>query len=283
MFESARGPARRFELPAAEVRRFRERGYVAGIPLLSARDVDLLRERLERLRRDLRALEPRLYEVEAGHLERPGEVVQHFLGAWLVDSAFRALLFHPGVTRRLLPLLGTSALRFWHDQVFSKPPGHPGKVPWHQDYSYWTRTAPACHITMFIALDDMDERNGALHVAPGSHRFGLKPRVAFDGDMDAILESLDPRERAAFRPVPVPLAAGWCSIHHSHTIHGSFCNSSDRPRRAVVLNYMGPDVRVACDSAPLLRGVPRIPAGERVSGPFFPLVLRTNDGEEMPE
>ena len=61
------------------------------------------------------------------------------------------------------------AIRFWHDQLFSKPPRHGGVVAWlvitmtqeldpfflysfyysrHQDYSYWTRTTPMKHITV---------------------------------------------------------------------------------------------------------------------------------------
>ena len=48
---------------------------------------------------------------------------------------------------------------------------------------------------------------------------------------------------------------------------------TDLPRRGVVLNYMGPDVRVADGSAPLLSGTPLLKEGETVSGDFFPLVL----------
>jgi len=42
----------------------------------------------------------------------------------------------------------------------------------------------------------------------------------------------------------------------------------------VVLNYMAPDTRCLDGEQPLLRGVPLVPAGMRVEGPHFPLVLR---------
>jgi ectoine hydroxylase-related dioxygenase (phytanoyl-CoA dioxygenase family) len=72
--------------------------------------------------------------------------------------------------------------------------------------------------------------------------------------------------------VAVPVRAGQATIHHSHVLHGSDANRSDRWRRAAVLNYIGPAVRVADGSAPLLRGVPRLPAGAPVAGAHFPLV-----------
>ena len=104
----------------------------------------------------------RLYEVEAAYLERPDEVTFHFLGAWLVDEWFHDLIFSPQITVPISQLLGSSRVRFWHDQVFYKPPRHPGVVPWHQDYSYWTRALPPNHITINILLDDATLENGCL-------------------------------------------------------------------------------------------------------------------------
>ena len=78
---------------------------------------------------------------------------------------------------------------------------------------------------------------------------------------------------ATFDPVAVPVRAGQATIHHSHTLHGSGPNRSERWRRAVVLNYMAPDVRVADGTAPLLKGVPLLPVGAVVAGDDFPIVL----------
>jgi ectoine hydroxylase-related dioxygenase (phytanoyl-CoA dioxygenase family) len=170
-------------------------------------------------------------------------------------------------------LLGVDRLRFWHDQVFFKPAGHPGVVPWHQDYSYWTRTGPAAHITINIMLDDADAANGCVQFVPGSHRWGLLPKLPFDADLDAIHAHLTPEQSAAFAPVHGCLRAGEATIHHSHTLHGSTGNGSDRPRRAMVFNFMAPDTRVLDDSEPLLRHAPRLPVGAIIEGDHFPIVL----------
>ncbi|MCA8965532.1 MAG: phytanoyl-CoA dioxygenase family protein, partial [Planctomycetes bacterium] len=220
---------------------------------------------------DLDRLAPQLYEVEQAYSERPGEVVCHFLGGWRVHARLRELVFDARIAARCAQLLGVDALRFWHDQVFCKPPQHPGVVPWHQDYSYWTRTAPARHITMNLLLDDADEANGCLQFVPGSHRWGLLPKVPFDAPIEAVRAHLP--AGAAWQPVAVPVRAGQATIHHSHVLHGSDANRSDRWRRAVVLNFMADGVAVALPG-PLLRGVPELPLGAVVDGPHFPVVWR---------
>lgn len=269
----------RHALDADARARFDEQGFVAGVDCLTATDVAALRERLARIGDHLEELAPHLYEVEAAWRARPNEVVLHFLGAWKVDELLHDLVFHPGVTVPVAQLLGVERLRFWHDQVFWKPPRHPGVVPWHQDYSYWTRTGPPAHATAFVALDDVGPENGGLEYVPGSHRWGLLPAQDFGGELDALDRALTDEQRERFRPVPVRLRAGQMAIHHSHLVHGSRGNPSDRPRRAVVLNYFADGTRVVDGGQPLLAGVEPIPAGEPVRGPHFPLVL-DRAGEE---
>jgi ectoine hydroxylase-related dioxygenase (phytanoyl-CoA dioxygenase family) len=90
--------------------------------------------------------------------------------------------------------------------------------------------------------------------------------------MDAVRSFLEPDQAAAFRPEPMVVKAGECLFHHSHTVHGSYANRSDRPRRGVVLNFMRPDTRCGDGEKPLLAGVPLIPRGAVIEGEFFPVV-----------
>ncbi len=262
-----------FELPSAAVASFREKGWVKGGRVLEARQIEALREGLDRLRRDAPSLAGELYEVDEDWRRDPERNVFHFLGAWLLEEAFHDLLWHPGVTVKASQLLDAPRVRLWHDQVFEKPPRHPGVVTWHQDYSYWTRAAPPRHVTCWIGLDDSTEENGCVHYVSGSHRWGLLPKVSLTRDMEAVLEVLTPEQRAAFTPTPIVLAAGECSFHHSHTLHGSYDNRSDRPRRGVVVNFMHPETRCADGSKPLLAGVPLVPEGAVIEGEYFPIVI----------
>jgi len=239
--------------------------------MLSAAELQAVRDAVADVIADLDAHRDRLYEVEQSFTERPGEVVCHFLGGFRVHPVLRELIAHPRITATCARLLGVDRLRFWHDQVFAKPPQHPGVVPWHQDYSYWQRTAPARHITCNLLLDDSDEASGCLQFVPGSHRWPLLPSLPFDSELEAIRAQLP--DGAAFAPVAVPVRAGCATFHHSHTLHGSDQNRSDRWRRAVVLNYMAADTRVADGSQPLLRGTPLLPEGAIVAGDDFPIVF----------
>lgn len=259
-------------LSAEQCAAFAADGFLGPIEVLEPDEVVAVRAAVAAVIADLDRHRACLYEVEQAYTERPGEVVCHFLGGWLVHERLRALVFDPRLTRPCAELLGVNRLRFWHDQVFAKPPHHPGVVPWHQDYSYWTRTAPACHITLNLMLDDADESSGCVQFVPGSHRLGLLPKLPFDAPLEAIRAHV-PADFVRWQPVPMRLRAGQASIHHSHVLHGSDQNRSDRWRRAVVCNYMGPHVRVADGSAPLLRGVPPLPPGAIVEGTHFPIVL----------
>ncbi|MGO8744620.1 MAG: phytanoyl-CoA dioxygenase family protein [Thermoguttaceae bacterium] len=145
-------------------------------------------------------------------------------------------------------------------------------VAWHQDYSYWTRTRPMAHLTCWIALDDASRDNGCLHYVPGSHRWDLLPVTGLAGGMDAIQGVLSAEQKAAFRPVAVELPKGYCSFHHAMTVHGSYENRTDRPRRAAVINVFRDGVQSASDH-PLLKGVPPIPSGQPMCGQFYPLLL----------
>jgi ectoine hydroxylase-related dioxygenase (phytanoyl-CoA dioxygenase family) len=251
---------------------FRENGYVEGGRVLDADQIEALREGLEAIRHGENPRTGELYEIDEDYRRAPENNVFHFLGAWLIDDAFHDVLWHPAITTKAGQLLGIRRLRFWHDQVFYKPPRHPGVVTWHQDYSYWTRATPAGHLTCWIGLDDSTEENGCLKYVPGSHRWGLLPKISLTEDMDAVKGHLTPEQAAAFEPVSMVLKAGECTYHHSHTVHGSYGNRSDRPRRGVVLNFMRPDTRCADGTAPLLTGVPVIPEGEVIEGDYFPLL-----------
>lgn len=268
----------RHALRTDQLAAYQRDGFVGPIPVFGAHRLAALREAVDRIVADPEAFRDRLYEIEAAWTERPDRVVCHFLGGWLVDDALRDAVFDPAATVPCAQALGVSRLRFWHDQVFHKPAHHPGVVPWHQDYSYWMRTAPARHVTLNVMLDDADETNGCLMFVPGSHRWGLLPKLPFDSDLEAIQEVLTDEQRAAFAPVAVPVRAGHGTIHHSHTLHGSAGNRSAWPRRALVLNYMAEDVCVADGSEPLLRGVPLLPAGAVVHGEHFPIVLDLERG-----
>ena len=260
-----------YRLTAEQVSFFNENGYVAGIRVLSDEHVEVFRRELASLMDPAREANQLFYEYHSNESPDPATTLFHALGAWRVSSAFHDLLWNPAFTVPAYQLL-EGPVRFWHDQLFCKPPHHGGVVAWHQDYSYWTRTVPMNHLSCWIALDDSMRDNGCVNYVPGSHRWRLLPITGLTGDMDAIHSVLTEDERSRFKPVAVELKKGEASFHHPVMIHGSRENKSDLPRRATVINVFRDGVKSASNSPPL-QGVPPIPNGKRMDGQFFPLLL----------
>ncbi len=260
-----------YRLSEEQIAFFQENGYLPGIRILTDEQVEQLREELDALMDPSHPGHYLFYEYHSNESKDPNTILFHALGAWRITPGFHDILWHPAFTVPAAQLLG-GAVRFWHDQLFCKPPKQGGVVAWHQDYSYWTRTQPQAHLTCWIGLDDATEENGALMYIPRSHRWNLLPITGLAGDMEAIMSVLTDEQKAQFQPVTVELKKGECSFHHALVVHGSGVNRSERPRRATVINVFRDGVKSASNE-PLLEGVPVIPAGEKMGGQFFPLLL----------
>ena len=261
---------RRFTLTEEQLAEYRRDGYVAGVPILSEAQCDQLCEELAELTDPAHPGNSLFYEYNSNESADPNTVLFHALGAWRVTPGFHDLLWTPSFTVPASQLLG-GPVRFWHDQLFCKPAQHGGVVAWHQDYSYWDRTKPMNHLTCWIGLDEATEENGCLQYVPGSHAWPLLPITGLAGDMDAIQSVLTEEQRAAFKPVAVPLPRGHAAFHHPLLVHGSYANHSNRPRRAVVINVILDGVASDTDET-LLDGVPVVPKGQPLSGQFFPML-----------
>ncbi|KNC47390.1 phytanoyl-CoA dioxygenase [Thecamonas trahens ATCC 50062] len=287
--ENSRRPLREEDvcehvLSPDDMKRFHADGYlVLPWPVLEAHALDAVRQTAEELMVAGPETVARLYEHHANETGDEDAVLFHCLGGWRVASALADLVYNPaiiGPVSQLLPSLASedgaprAGVRLWHDQLFCKPGGIGGPVAWHQDMSYWTRTAPAAHhLTIHVALDDQNHENGGLYVVPGSQTWDLLPVTSrhFD-DMDSIHSVLTSEQSAAFHPHLLGLKAGYASIHHSHTVHGSWPNTSSAPRRAAAVNVIADGV-YANDDSPLLAGVPPVPCGEPLVGEYFPLLF----------
>jgi len=264
----------RLRLSEQQIAFYEEQGYLAGVRLLDDAQADALCDELETLFDPQHDGHELWYEYHSNESTDPEMVLFHALGAWRIKPGFHDVLWNAAFTVAASQLLG-GAVRFWHDQLFCKPPHHGGVVAWHQDYSYWTRTKPMAHLTCWIALDDSTLENGCVHYVPGSHRWDLLPITGLAGDMTAIQEVLtDSQWRQFNRPVGIELKRGECTFHHPLMIHGSFENRTDRPRRATVINVLRDGVCSASDE-PLLDGIGtgNVPSGQPMSGRFFPLLL----------
>jgi non-heme Fe2+,alpha-ketoglutarate-dependent halogenase len=138
-------------------------------------------------------------------------------------------------------LLG-SHLICWGAHFFCKMPGDVRHVSWHQDASYWP-LSPSKTVTVWLAIDDADEGNGAMTVIPGSHLHG---QIDFD-DSDAAQNNVLNQiviDAAQYgdEPVALTMQAGQISLHTDLLLHGSQVNLSQRRRCGLTMRFVPPDV-----------------------------------------
>jgi len=260
-----------YAISGQDVDNFKTKGYLAGVKVLDDHQIEVLKTALEEFLQPDYQPNPLFYEFHSNEASDPNLVLFHALGAWRVSPPLHDILWNPGILKPASQLLDDQPVRFWHDQLFCKPALHGGVVAWHQDYSYWTRTKPMQHLTCWIGLDDADRDNGCMYYVPESHRWGLLDKPELAGDMDGIMRYLDDEQKKQFQPIPIELKKGYATFHHPLLLHGSYANNTNRPRRAIVLNYFVDGTRSDSDEA-LLDGTETIKKGKKMSGKFFPLL-----------
>jgi ectoine hydroxylase-related dioxygenase (phytanoyl-CoA dioxygenase family) len=226
-----------------DVEGFQRDGYLIAPPIFSADEVECFRAALAR--------------VEAGKYltgKRPTldlpippdpNALRKIDNAWWADPDLASLSTDARLGEIAAALLGVPRIRLWQDQLLDKPPTgvDTGNIGWHQDWDSWRTVASRdAFVTAWVALDDVDEENGAMQVIPGSHQWGhLAGESNFLGtDVDAQLAELAQARDA--QPRHLCMTAGQASFHHVLTFHGSGPNLSTRPRRSLAVHFMAGDL-----------------------------------------
>lgn len=264
---------KQYELKQDEIDFFRKNGFVSGIKMLDEKQIRVINGELADIADPLYPGHELFYEFHSNESTDPSTILFHALGAWRITPGLHDVLWNPRFVMAASQLLGNVPVRFWHDQIFWKPPKQGGVVAWHQDYSYWTRTKPIAHLSCWCGLDDATKENGCLQYIPGSQEWGLLPKPVIAGEMQSIKDFLNDDQKRQFEyPQYAEVKAGEAIFHHPLTLHGSGANTSAKPRRAFVINVIADGV-VSDTDEPLLDGVPLIHKGKKIGGQFFPLLF----------
>lgn len=264
---------KQYELEEDQINFFKKNGFISGIKMLDDAQMEIIRNELSEIASPQHPGHELFYEFNSNESTDPGTILFHALGAWRITPGLHDVLWNPRFLVAASQLLGNVPVRFWHDQIFWKPPKQGGVVAWHQDYSYWTRTKPIAHLTCWCGLDDSTKGNGCLQYIAGSQEWGLLPKPVIAGDLHGIKDFLNEEQKKQFEnPQYAEVKAGEAIFHHSLTLHGSGENKSNRPRRAFVINVFADGV-ISDFNEPMLEGVPVIRKGEKMQGQFFPLLF----------
>jgi phytanoyl-CoA hydroxylase len=122
-------------------------------------------------------------------------------------------------------------------EYFNKPARIGKLTPAHQDNYYFMLTPPQA-ITMWMALENVDEENGCLRYIKGSHLNGMRrhSRTKSLGFSQGIT---DYSEEEFAKEVALAAKPGDLLIHHSMTIHRADANQSHRSRKSLGFIYFG--------------------------------------------
>jgi phytanoyl-CoA hydroxylase len=127
-------------------------------------------------------------------------------------------------------------------EYFNKPPRIGKPTPPHQDGYYFMLNPPQA-VTMWMALEDVDEETGCVRYIKGSHLAGMRPhgRTQTLGFSQGITD-YDEKDFAS--EIPFPAQPGDLLIHHAMTIHRADGNkSATRSRKALGFIYFGESAR----------------------------------------
>jgi hypothetical protein len=131
------------------------------------------------------------------------------------------------------------------DHAILKPAQYGAPTPWHQDEAYWDPGFLHNAMSIWVPLQDADERSGCLSFVPASHLGDVVPHRQIGGDKRVHGLEIDPNAGVDFSSaVSVPLKAGGCTIHHNRTMHYAPANTTDEPRRAWILGGGAPGVAI---------------------------------------
>ena len=121
---------------------------------------------------------------------------------------------------------------------------HPGEdkylFEWHQDYPYIMDSEDG--VVFWIPFQDVDEHNGCLRVAAGSHKLGLLKMRIFDlrnrqDNKQKFMEIADKSVANDFPQLSVPMKLGDVLVFSTMTLHASQANTSTRARWTAQLRF----------------------------------------------
>ena len=212
-------------LTQEEKEQYINEGYVTGLPVFSENAVKDLHDWYDELSSKL-----------------PPNIDINKTNMWhKASKKFHDLCRTPAILDYVEDLLGPNFVR-WGGQFFSKEPKDGSVVPWHQDAQYWPLN-PSNAVTVWLAVFDTDEENGAMKVVSGSHKMGRfvhKKNTAKNLvlDQEVSFDQLDET-----KIISLNLKAGQISLHNDALLHGSEANNSNRRRCGVTMRFSPTNVK----------------------------------------
>jgi hypothetical protein len=171
---------------------------------------------------------------------------------------FHALAFDPALLGVMRALSGDDVMAHPRKIARVTYPESEHPTPAHQDFIHVQGTADT--YTAWIPLRDCGAELGALRLARGSHRAGLRPVRSMDG-VGGVGVDGDP---ATLDWLSAEYAVGDVVVFHSFTVHEAPPNRGDELRLSVDYRYQSRDDPIDAGST-LPHGYPAVPGWDELT------------------
>lgn len=222
-------------LTAQQVEQYKRDGYTVYPNLLDADRVAALLAETDRVTagNTLASHDAERMEMEPAQTPE-GTAVRRLYEPCSYYPVFRELSDDGLLLDCLEQLLGPDIF-FHYSKLNMKPAAVGSVVEWHQDLSYYPLTNTDSLAVLFY-LDDTAAANGALQLLPGRHRQPLQSHSTGGYFQGRVTEEVDAAQ-AQLATGP----AGTAIFMNGMTPHASAPNTSERPRRTLILSYRAAD------------------------------------------
>ena len=141
------------------------------------------------------------------------------------------------ITSIVSEILGCKLKKFGAE-VFAKPAELGLLSPVHQDNFYWNIKSNI-GLTIWIALDKVDKKNGSLYYFKKSHKLGLlSHEPSYIPGSSQTVSKTNLKKLKKYKKVFTKLNVGDAILHSSLVVHGSNKNLSKNNRMGFTLRYV---------------------------------------------
>ena len=224
-------------LSSAQIEHFNQHGFISPIQGFSEEKINKQQQYFDKLLQQISDASEK-GDTQFGGVDKR-DSIQYSLNCY--HTKLRGIwetMYAEPLLRAVRDLIGDDVVA-WATHYFCKLPGDGKAVSFHQDASYWGLT-PAKTVTVWLALDDTDEENGAMQFLPGSHKAGHIPWK--ESSEESVLNQQIKDISMFDKPFSNNLKAGEYSLHSSLLVHGSPKNQSSRRRCGLTIRYAPQDV-----------------------------------------
>jgi phytanoyl-CoA hydroxylase len=157
---------------------------------------------------------------------------------------FKKLLHSKKVKILASSIIDDDVVPQW-SQFFAKPAKEGMTAPPHQDNYYWC-VDKAKTLTMWIALENVNKKNGSLFYYDQSNKMGrLNHEASYAKGTSQTVEKKILNKIPKCKKKITSAKAGDIFIHHGYTIHGSEKNKSNKSRRGMSMWFKGKKSKIS--------------------------------------